>query len=97
MPSILLDAHVYPPGVMRPTKLRMPVPDPAAAMHLVARNQDVPSMSVVLLVEGEKVVSRVVLTAKRPVRLTEAETKMLIKERDPGKRMRLMAEIIRRL
>lgn len=90
-----LDAHVYPSGMLRPTKLRLKASDAAAAMHEVARDPAVPPLSVVLLVGKGETVHRFVSTVKGPIRLSAQESDRLIKERDPGVRMRMMAEISR--
>jgi hypothetical protein len=90
-----MDAHVYPAGTLRPTKLRLRSTDAAAAMHEVAKDPNVPALSVVLLVEKGDTTHRFVSTVKGPIRLSAPESDRLIKERDPGVRMRMMAEISR--
>lgn len=95
MPTKHLDAHIYPSGVLRPTKVRVAGFDPVVAMHQMATDDAVPPHAVVLLVTEGEVVSRFVRTSKGPLRLNEQEATLLTRERDPGKRMRSLGVIAR--
>lgn len=90
-----LDAHVYPPGSLRPEKRRLDISDSAVAMHQLSRRDAVPGCSLVKLVQDGVVVSHFIVTAKGPSRVNAEEAARIITTREPDKRSRLLSELIR--